>query len=89
MFLILLAPLPKKFPNDLLHFSQNLGVSRNRKLKQGKTVKHKLNEDRLTRNFELGKAPENVNSCYCYIVFLFMLYVLLFYNTIILIIIII
>ena len=54
----MLGPLPKKFPNDLLHFFENPGGSKkNGKLKQGKTVKHRFNEDRLTSNVKPGKAP--------------------------------
>ena len=51
----MLSPLPKKFLN-YLHFSENPGGSKNGKLKQGKTVKHRFNEDRLTSNVEPGKA---------------------------------
>ena len=46
----------KNIPNDLLHFSENPGGSKNGKLKQGKIVKHRFNEDRLTSNVEPGKS---------------------------------
>ena len=54
----MLASLPKKIPNNLLHFFENPGGSKkNGKLKQGKTVKHRFNEDKLASNVGPGKAP--------------------------------